>query len=144
MLFFFIPITSGDTAFRSARLIIADIFKHNQRPLLNRFLISLPLFIVAYLLTQLDFSIVWRYFAWTNQTLATVVLWTITAYLIKEGKNFWISFVPAVFMTAVVTSYLFIATEVFDLGNEIAYVTGIGMAIISIVWFYFTKFKKYS
>ena len=99
------PITSGDTAFRSARLIIADIFKHNQRPLLNRFLISIPLFVIAYLLTQLDFTIIWRYFAWTNQTLATVVLWTITAYLAKAGKNYWISFIPAVFMTAVVTSY---------------------------------------
>ncbi|HET8829280.1 MAG TPA: carbon starvation protein A [Pelobium sp.] len=137
------PITSGDTAFRSARLIIADIFKNNQRPILNRFLISIPLFVVAYLLTQLDFSIIWRYFAWTNQTLATVVLWTITVYLIKEGKNFWISFIPAVFMTAVVTSYLFIAPEGFNLGNQIAYITGIAMATISVVWFYFSKFKKY-
>lgn len=138
------PITSGDTAFRSARLIIADIFKNNQRPILNRFLISIPLFVVAYLLTQLDFSIIWRYFAWTNQTLATVVLWTITVYLIKEGKNFWISFIPAVFMTAVVTSYLFIAPEGFNLGNQIAYITGIALATISVVWFYFSKFKKYN
>lgn len=137
------PITSGDTAFRSARLIIADIFKYNQRPILNRFWISLPLFAIAYLLTQLDFSVIWRYFAWTNQTLATVVLWTITVYLIKAGKNFWVSFIPAVFMTAVVTSYLFIAPEGLNLSNQIAYFTGIGMSVVSVLWFYFSKFKKY-
>ena len=91
------PITSGDTAFRSARLIIADVFKQNEKPILNRFLISLPLFGIAYIFTQLDFTIVWRYFAWTNQTLATIVLWTVTAYLIKEGKNFWIVFVACDF-----------------------------------------------
>ncbi len=133
------PITSGDTAFRSARLIIADIFNHNQRPLLNRFLISLPLFVIAYLLTQLDFSIIWRYFAWTNQTLATVVLWTITAYLIKENKNYWISLIPAIFMTSVVTSYLLIAPEGFDLSNSIAYLGGITAAIASVLWFFLRK-----
>jgi carbon starvation protein CstA len=136
------PITSGDTAFRSARLIIADVFKYNQRPLLNRFLISLPLFVTAYLLTQLDFSIIWRYFAWTNQTLATIVLWTITAYLIKNGKNFWISLIPAVFMTAVVTSYLLIAPEGFNLPNNIAYLGGITAAIASALWFFFKKGNK--
>jgi carbon starvation protein CstA len=136
------PITSGDTAFRSARLIIADIFNHNQRPLLNRFLISSPLFVVAYLLTQLDFSIIWRYFAWTNQTLATVVLWTITAYLIKENKNYWISLIPAIFMTSVVTSYLLIAPEGFALSNNIAYLGGIAAAIASVVWFFLRKDKK--
>ncbi len=138
------PITSGDTAFRSARLIIADIFKQNQKPLLNRFLISLPLFIIAYLLTQLDFAIVWRYFAWTNQTLATIVLWTITAYLIQAGKNFWISFIPAVFMTAVVTSYLLIAPEGFSLSNNIAYLGGLIVAAATVIWFYFSKARKVS
>ena len=136
------PITSGDTAFRSARLIIADIFKHNQRPILNRFFISLPLFVVAYLLTQLDFTIIWRYFAWTNQTLATVVLWTITAYLIKENKNFWITLIPAVFMTAVVTSYLLIAPEGFNLPNNIAYFGGTVAAIASALWFFLRKGNK--
>jgi carbon starvation protein CstA len=133
------PITSGDTAFRSARLIIADIFKHNQRPILNRFLISLPLFVVAYLLTQLDFTIIWRYFAWTNQTLATVVLWTITAYLVKENKNFWITLIPAVFMTAVVTSYLLIAPEGLNLPNLTAYLGGLVASIASVIWFVLKK-----
>lgn len=136
------PITSGDTAFRSARLIISDVFKYNQRPLLNRFLISLPLFVIAYLLTQLDFSIIWRYFAWTNQTLATIVLWTITAYLIKSDKNFWISLIPAIFMTAVVTSYLLIAPEGFNFPNNIAYLGGILAAIATSVLFFLKKGNK--
>lgn len=136
------PITSGDTAFRSARLIIADIFKHNQKPLFNRFLISIPLFVIAYLLTQLDFSIIWRYFAWTNQTLATIVLWTITTYLIKSGKNFWIALIPSIFMTAVVTSYLLIAPEGFNLPNNISYLAGIIAAITSTIWFFLKKPKE--
>lgn len=135
------PITSGDTAFRSARLIIADIFKHKQGPILNRFLISIPLFVIAYLLTQLDFAIVWRYFAWANQTLATVVLWTVTMFLIKSGKNYWISLIPAVFMTAVVTSYLFIAPEGLNLPATVAYVAGISMSSASVLWIIF-KIRK--
>lgn len=133
------PITSGDTAFRSARLIIADVFKHNQRPLLNRFLISLPLFIIAYLLTQLDFSIIWRYFAWTNQTLATIVLWTITAYLLKDKKFYWITLIPAVFMTAVITSYILIAPEGFNLSIAISYYGGISVSLICLILFFLMK-----
>lgn len=127
------PITSGDTAFRSARLIIADLFKFNQVPVLNRFIITIPLFLIAIVLLNLDFSIIWRYFAWTNQTLATVVLWTITAYLIKAQKFYWVSLVPAVFMTAVVVTYLFIAPEGFHLSMPISYVVGICVALASLI-----------
>ena len=127
------PITSGDTAFRSARLIISDLFKYNQVPILNRLVVAAPLFIIAILLLNLDFSIIWRYFAWTNQTLATVVLWTVTAYLIKEKKFYWICFVPAVFMTAVVVTYILIAPEGFHLGKGISYTVGILTALISFV-----------
>ena len=67
------------------------------------------------------------------------MLWTITAYLIKNGKNFWISFVPAVFMTAVVTSYFLIAPEGFRLSNNVAYIGGLGVAIATVIWFYLTK-----
>lgn len=135
------PITSGDTAFRSARLIIADIFKNKQGPILNRIIISAPLFVIAYLLTQLDFAIVWRYFAWANQTLATVVLWTITMFLIKSGKNYWISLVPAVFMTAVVTSYLFIAPEGLNLTATISYIAALIASSASVLWIIF-KIRK--
>jgi carbon starvation protein CstA len=127
------PITSGDTAFRSARLIIADLFKYNQTPVINRLLVAAPLFVIAILLLNLDFSIVWRYFAWTNQTLATVVLWTVTAYLIKESKFYWICLVPAVFMTAVVVTYIFIAPEGLRLSKEISYTVGISTALASFI-----------
>lgn len=135
------PITSGDTAFRSARLIVADFMKSNQAPLKNRLLISVPLFAVGYGLTLIDFAVVWRYFAWTNQSLATIVLWVITAYLIKEQKNFWVSLVPAVFMTAVATSYILVAPEGLQLSTDIAYTVGIGVAVVLLM---FTLFKAYS
>jgi len=94
------PITSGDTAFRSARLIVADFMKFNQGPIKNRLMISIPLFLIGFLLTQIDFGIIWRYFAWSNQTLATIVLWAISVFLLQEKKLYWIAFIPALFMTA--------------------------------------------
>jgi carbon starvation protein CstA len=138
------PITSGDTAFRSARIIIADFLKLQQGPLKNRFYISVPLFVVGLLLTQVDFAIIWRYFAWTNQTLATIVLWTITVYLIKEAKWFWISLVPAVFMTAVVISYILVAPEGFQLSIEVAYAAGVLSAILLLAATLIWAFKRKS
>ena len=123
------PITSGDTAFRSARIIVADFLNFKQGPIVNRLIVTVPLFIAGYLLTQINFGIVWRYFAWTNQTLATVVLWTITAYLIQERKNYWVTLIPATFMTAVVVSYLLIAPEGFQLQTSISYIVGIVIAL---------------
>lgn len=128
------PITSGDTAFRSARLIIADLFKFKQGPILNRFIISMPLFIVAFFLLNLDFSIIWRYFAWTNQTLATIVLWTITAYLIREDKFYWIALIPAVFMTAVVSTYILMAPEGFEISKNISLWIGALLALFSFLF----------
>lgn len=101
------PITSGDTAFRSARLIVADFLHIDQKPILKRLLISLPLFGLGFLLLQVDFSVIWRYFAWSNQTLATVTLWALTMYLSKSGKKYIITLVPALFMTMVCSSYVF-------------------------------------
>lgn len=124
------PITSGDTAFRSARLIIADFMNVDQTSMRNRLLISIPLFAVGYVLTQIDFAIIWRYFAWTNQTLAAIVLWTITAYLIRERKPYWISLIPAAFMTTVVVSYLMLAPEGFQLPHNISYLTGIAVTVV--------------
>lgn len=135
------PITSGDTAFRSARLIIADFLNYKQGPFKNRLMISIPLFAVGYLLTQINFGIVWRYFAWTNQTLATIVLWTITAYLIKERKNYWVTLIPATFMTTVVVSYLLQAPEGFELPAGISYWTGILVALALAVYATFYIYK---
>jgi carbon starvation protein CstA len=124
------PITSGDTAFRSARIIVADFLDYQQGPIKNRLFVSIPLFLTGYLLTQINFGIIWRYFAWTNQTLATIVLWTITAYLIQEKKNYWITLVPATFMTTVVVSYLLLAPEGFQLPANISYFVGIVVALV--------------
>jgi len=138
------PITSGDTAFRSARLIVADFLNLKQGPMKNRLYISIPLFAVGFFLTQINFDVIWRYFAWSNQTLATVVLWTITVYLVKYKKNYWITFIPALFMTAVISTYLFLAPEGFHLSKEISYSVGIGITILSLILFivYFRNERK--
>jgi carbon starvation protein CstA len=129
------PITSGDTAFRSARLAIADIRKWDQKPLKNRFVIAIPLFVVGILLvlfaidSTANFNMVWRYFAWSNQTLAMIALWAAAAYLAKTGKFHWIATLPATFMTAVVTSYIIVAPE----GFRLPYAAGIGVGIVAAV-----------
>jgi carbon starvation protein CstA len=133
------PITSGDTAFRSARLIVADFLNYNQGPIKNRLLVSVPLFAIGFFLTQIDFSIIWRYFAWSNQTLAMIVLWTITVFLVQEKKLYWLTLIPAVFMTAVTTTYLLFAPEGFALPKEIAYPVGALLSVISLVSFFVYK-----
>ena len=137
------PITSGDTAFRSVRLILADVFKSDQKKFKNRLYISLPLFIVAFALTQIDFAIIWRYFAWSNQTLATIVLWTITAYLIYENKWYMVTMIPAVFMTMVCSTYILIAPEGFQLDKNIAYLGGILITVgITVLFGVYTMKRK--
>lgn len=126
------PITSGDTAFRSARLAIADAINYKQGPVKNRFIIAIPLFAVGIGLCFIDFAIIWRYFAWANQTLATIALWAGAVYLANEGKNHWIATIPGVFMTAVVTTYILIAPEGFRLSETIGYVVGIAGAIVAL------------
>lgn len=121
------PITSGDTCFRSARLIAADVFGISQKTLAKRLLLCLPLFAISCCLLFLDFDVLWRYFAWTNQTLACITLWAATVWLDKRQRNYWITFIPAVFMTCVCTSYILVAKE----GFQIDYHTGlyIGMSV---------------
>ncbi|MFA5972537.1 MAG: carbon starvation protein A [Lentimicrobiaceae bacterium] len=129
------PITSGDTAFRSARLIVADFFKFDQKSLKNRLILVAPLFTIGFLLTQIDFAIIWRYMAWSNQTLATIVLWAITIYLATERKLFWISLIPAVFMSAVVSAYLLVAPEGFAINTFYGQVAGVCIAGVLMIWF---------
>lgn len=136
------PITSGDTAFRSARLTISDAIGVDQGKIGRRLLITIPLFVVGFLLTQIDFAIIWRYFGWSNQTLATIVLWTAAVYLMYKNKNYWIALVPATFMTAVVTTYILIAPEGFQLGQEIAYPAGVAMALIAFCVFFLKTRNK--
>ncbi|HBM29638.1 MAG TPA: carbon starvation protein A, partial [Halomonas sp.] len=91
-----LPITSGDTAFRSARMIIADYLKVEQKPIVKRILIALPLFVMSYALTHMDFTLLWRYFSWANQTTAVIALWTGTMYLVLSRKPYLITSIPAV------------------------------------------------
>ena len=135
------PITSGDTAFRSARLTIADAFKVKQESLLDRFKLAIPLFIVCIFLTRVNFDIIWRYFAWSNQTLATIFLWTGAVFLLNNKKNYWIACLPATFMSYVVISYIMQAPEGFRLPATISDITGIIGAVLMFVWF-MTKVKK--
>lgn len=130
------PITSGDTAFRSARLIVADFLNFKQGPIKNRLIISVPLFAVGFALTQIDFAVIWRYFAWSNQTLAMVVLWAITVYLAQERKMYWITLIPALFMTSVITSYLLFAPEGFGLSYTVSLSVGLIAALGAGIWFF--------
>jgi len=135
------PVTSGDTAFRSARLIIADFMNYNQGKVKNRLLLTLPLFAAGYAITRIDFAIIWRYMAWSNQTLATIVLWAVTIYLVNEHKPFWITLVPSVFMTSVITTYILAAPEGLQLSAGISCWTGCILTLLISGWF-FTYARK--
>ena len=133
------PITSGDTAFRGARLIVSDLLKFNQKPIKNRLIVTIPLFAVGFLLTQINFDVIWRYFAWSNQTLGAVILWTITVYLFQKRKAYWLTLIPALFMTSVVSTYIMLAPEGFSLPQTISYVIGLTVTALFFVVFQFYK-----
>lgn len=119
-------ITSGDTAFRCARLIVTDMFGIEQKKLLKRVLVSLPLFAAAlFIIFALPFQTIWSYFAWCNQTLAVITLWCITVYLFKKNKPVMIAMIPALIMTYVCSSYIFISPMMFGMENRaLAYILG--------------------
>ncbi len=128
-----LPITSGDTAFRAARLTIAEVFNFNQTPSKNRLSIAIPLFIVGAILTQVDFNVIWRYFGWSNQTLACIMLWAGAAYLYRKGRFHWIASIPATFMTSVVVCYICMDKNLgFGIDYTISVYIGIAGALIAI------------
>lgn len=136
------PITSGDTAFRSGRLIVADLFNIKQNSIAKRIAVTLPFFIIAFILLQISFDVIWRYFAWVNQLLATITLWAITAYIIQDKGKFIISLIPALFMTCVCSTYIFIAkTDGFGLEHTLAYSIAAVITIAVVLAFYF-RVKK--
>ncbi|EHG23153.1 hypothetical protein HMPREF9332_00905 [Alloprevotella rava F0323] len=143
------PITSGDTAFRSARLIIADFLKFSQRPIINRLLVAAPLFAAAGFLLWFNiadkdgFNIIWRYFGWSNQTLAVFTLWTATVYLAREHKPYIITLIPALFMTVVCTSFACYSDTMLNLGLTTSYCVGTFVLIVTTLWF-FRWLKKYN
>lgn len=132
------PITSGDTAFRSARLILAETFRLEQKKIKNRLMITVPLLVVGGLLTWFatvndnGFQIIWRYFSWSNQTLAMIALWVATAYLLKEGKYRFgalLTAFPAAFMTGVSLTYILTAKEGLQLGQKLSCIIGAAAAL---------------
>ena len=131
------PITSGDTALRSARLIIAEFLHMEQHSIRRRIYICVPVFAVTlamlwYNIADEDgFNVVWGYFGWANQTLAVFTLWTVTVYLVRHGKPFVITLLPAMFMTAVCTAFLLISGNAFGLPTVVGYVAAVLAFIIS-------------
>lgn len=127
------PITSGDTAFRSARLIIADMIGYDQKPIYKRLIVSAPLFAIGIGIAFVDFNIIWRYFAWSNQALAVLTLWMITAWLMRKGSKLYIlALLPAIFMTYVCSSFIFVSTQFIGMGATTAAYT-YGAAITAII-----------
>ncbi|EOB1207479.1 carbon starvation protein A [Photobacterium damselae] len=122
-----LPITSGDTAFRSSRLILAEYFNMEQKTLRNRLLIATPLFVLGGILTQVDFGIIWRYFGFANQATAVMMLWTASAYLLRHNKLHWITTVPALFMTTVCITFI-LNNHQLGFGLPMGVSTGLGVA----------------
>ena len=127
------PITSGDTAFRSLMLSIADMFKIDQKPIGKRLLVCLPIFVVAFLFCKVDFSTAWSYLGIANQTLAAFVMWTGAAYLITKGKPHWMCSLPATFLTFICVSFIIISPLGFHLQPIVGYVVGIICALSAFV-----------
>jgi carbon starvation protein CstA len=135
------PITSGDTAFRSARLIIAEAIHLDQKSMRKRFYIAIPMFAAAILLLvwQMEnpdgFNAIWQWFGWSNQTLSIFTLWTVTVYLVRSHKKYVISLIPAIFMTVVCSTFLLISPMAFGLNATIAYTGSFIVLAVAIIWF---------
>ena len=133
---------------RSARLIVADFLNIDQRPIAKRLIISVPIFLITFsvLLYSLrdaeGFKIIWRYFAWCNQTLSVFTLWAITVYLVRNSKNFYIALLPALMMTLVCSTYICIAPEGFSLPHMVSYIIGGVCTMTALVWF-ILWYRKY-
>ena len=118
------PITSGDTAFRSLRLSIADLFKYDQKPIVKRLVVCLPIFAVAFFFCKVDFSTAWSYFGIANQVFATLVMWTGAAYLATKGKPHWMCSIPATFLTFICVSFIIVSPLGFHLSTVVGYTAG--------------------
>ena len=143
------PITSGDTAFRSARLIIAEFLHLEQHSIRKRLYICVPLFAATLGLLFFNienpdgFNVIWNYFGWANQTLAVFTLWTITVYLVQQKKPFVVTFLPAVFMTVVCSTFLVVSKNAFGASMSAGYVVAVVALVVSLVWF-FAWYQKYT
>lgn len=142
------PITSGDTAFRSARLIVADFLNLEQQSISKRLLICLPLFMIAigillYSLKDQDgFDMIWRYFSWCNQVLSVITLWTLTVYLASVKKLYFITLIPALLMTTVCSSYILVAPEGLGLDDTLSQILGGVISLCLLTLFLVWKRKQ--
>jgi carbon starvation protein CstA len=137
------PITSGDTAFRSLRLTIVDAFNIPQS-IRNRLLLAVPILTIAYFMTKLDFTVIWRYFAFSNMLLSTSVLWLATKYLFDRGTFHWIASIPAVLTTGITVSYIMTAAIGFNLAAELGRPIGAVVVVIGLVLLVFVHNKHKS
>ena len=135
------PITSGDTAFRSGRLIVAEWLKMNQKPIAKRLMICIPMFAcsIVMLVWQIQnpegFNTIWQYFGWSNQALSVFTLWTLTVFLVREKKCYWLTLIPALFMTTVCSTWLFVSKQALHLPGVIGYLLGGVCFVVALVWF---------
>ena len=138
------PITSGDTAFRSARLTIADWFKIDQQDKKKRLLLSLPLLLIGYGISKLNYAVIWRYFSWSNQTLAMMVLWAIAVYLCRYRSKIssWMASIPATYMSAVTVAYILQAKEGFRINAMVADIIGIAFAAVVFAFYMIKVYTK--
>lgn len=135
-----LPITSGDTAFRAARLIIAELFTIEQKSLAKRLLVAVPLFVVGFIVSKVDFEILWRYFSWANQTVAGIMLWTAAGYLYRYRKFHWVCTLPAMFITAACFTFLAYNKIGFSLDYTLSVYIGLGLtALTTAAFFLFVK-----
>lgn len=128
------PITSGDTAFRSLRLSLADLLKYDQKPIVKRLMVCLPIFVVAFFFCKVDFSTAWNYLGIANQILAATVLWTGAAFLISKGKAHWMCSIPAAFLTFICVCFLMVAPLGFGLAPVVGYIVGAAVAIPAFIF----------
>lgn len=144
------PITSGDTALRSARLIAADFMNIKQKRIAKRMMVSVPIFILCFVIMLIPYEALWRYFAWCNQMLAVFTLWTVTVWLARQGKPYFITLIPAMFMTCVTMTYIFFAPEGFSkITLELAefsipyeFALGMGIVITALLTAIFFKWQR--
>ncbi|MGE7780475.1 carbon starvation CstA family protein [Peribacillus sp. NPDC097264] len=137
-----LPITSGDTAFRSARMIIADYVKFPQLKMSSRLVIAVPLFVISIALTQIDFNILWRYFSWANQATAVIALFVGAMYLYIAKKNYWVSLLPGTFMLYTVLVYILNAQIGFRLSMDTSYIIGAIVSVILVITFFVAAKKQ--
>jgi carbon starvation protein CstA len=130
-----LPITSGDTAFRVGRLILADYFRVPQTRIVNRYILVVPLFGLSLALNFVNFDVIWRYFGWANQALAAVALWTGAVFLARRRSRWWLAFLPAVFMTVVTTSYILVEDVGFGLDPRLGTILGLVAGVVSAALF---------